>query len=330
MAPADTPARRDARGKLPLGVFLWLAGLTFAWGMGWPVMKFVVGEFPILTFRMVTSLAAGVCVLLLARAMGHPLLPHREDCRAAAIAGLFNITGWFYFTALGLSLLPAGRSVVLAYTMPLWSVLAARIMVGAPITGARLLGLAFGLGAIALLLGDDLVRLGAAPVGVIAVLCAAISWAIGTVLQKRPWRTPLLTLAGWQLLIGGAPITILALILDSDAFARVTPLGVAGIAYVVLVATLFGYWAWFNIVRLVPADVASLAALPVPLVGVTSSALVLGEPLGWAEAGALALVTAALATVLPLPGPGRVRFRMRGNRANVPRPRMEGESSNES
>lgn len=314
---ADPTAGRDAPGKLPLAAFFWLAGLTFAWGMGWPVMKVVVSELPIFSFRMLSSLSAGVCVLLLARAMGQPLLPHRDEYRATAITGVFNITGWFCFTALGLTLLPAGRSVVLAYTMPLWSVLAARIMVGDPITRTKLLGLAFGLGAIALLLGDNLIRLGGAPLGVLAVLGAAISWAIGTVLQKRAWKTPLLTLAGWQLLIGGTPITIMALAFDSDAFARVTPLGIAGVAYVVVVATLFGYWAWFTIVRLMPTNVASLAVLPVPLVGVASSALVLGEPLGWPEAGALALVTAALATVLPLPKPAWLRFRAGGKRANL-------------
>lgn len=322
MNSADPPALCTAPGKLPLAAFFWLTGLTFAWGAGWPIMKFAVGEFPILTFRMVTSLTAGVCVLFLARVLGQPLLPHRDDYRATAIAGVFNVTGWFYFTALGLSLLPAGRSAVLAYTMPLWSVLAARIMVGDPITGTKLLGLAFGLGAIGLLLGDNLIRLGETPLGVLAVLAAAISWAIGTVIQKRPWKTPLLTMAGWQLLIGGTPITILALTHDTDAFARVTPLGVAGVAYVVLVATLFGYWAWFTIVRLLPTSVASLAVLPVPLVGVAASALMLGEPLGWPEAGALALVTAALATVLPMPGPAR--FRRSGNRANVPAQHTDG------
>ena len=317
MNAADQQVRGTSRDKLPLAAVFWLAGLSLAWGGGWPVMKFTVGELPILTFRMLTGFGAGICTLALARLMGQPLLPCRSEYRAIAVAGLFNVTGWFYFTALALTLLPAGRSVVLAYTMPVWSVLVGRIMFGDPVTRTKLLGLAFGLGGIALLLGDNLVRLGEAPLGVAAILAAAISWAIGTLVQKRPWKTPLLTMAGWQLLVGGTPIAVLALAHDTDAFARVTLLGIAGVAYVILVATVFGYWAWFTIVRLLPTDIASLAVLPVPLVGVASSALVLGEPLGWPEAGALALVTAALATVLPLPRPARLRFRVRGNRSNV-------------
>ncbi len=324
MKQAKTPSTRGAQSKLPIAAMAWLAGLTFAWGTGWPVMKIVVGEVPIFTFRMVVSLASGVSVLLVARAMGQPLLPRRGEYRAIAVVGLFNITGWFYLTALGLTLLPAGRTVVLAYTMPLWSILTARALGGAPITGTKLLGLFFGMGAIVLLLGDDLIRLGRAPIGAIVIVGAAISWAIGTVLQKRPWQTPLLTLAGWQILIGGLPLTVLALAFDDAPFARVTPLGIAGIGYVVLFSTLFGYWSWFTIVRLLPTDVASIAVLPVPLVGVASSALLLDEPLGWPEAGALILVTAALATIIPLPWPARLRFRIPGNRANVPERRSKG------
>ena len=84
-----------------------------------------------------------------------------------------------------------------------------------------------------------------------------------------------------------SPIAVLTPFLESDPFANLTATGVWSMAYVILVACLFGYWAWFSIVRLVPTAVASIAVLPVPLVGVMSSALALGEPIGWPEIGAL-------------------------------------------
>jgi drug/metabolite transporter (DMT)-like permease len=233
---------------------------------------------------------------------GHAVTLDRAEWRPAALAALFNVTGWFYFTALGLTLLPAGRAAVLAYTMPLFAILAAWLMLHEPITRQRAIGLGLGMAAVALLLGEDAGRLAAAPAGVLAILAAAASWGIGTVLQKRRWRTPVLTLAGWQLLIGGAPLAPLALLYDSAPFADVTLYGALAVVYVIAVATLFGYWAWFTILTLAPAAVASIGVLAVPLVGVLSSALMLGETVGWRELLALLLITAALATVLPLPG----------------------------
>lgn len=296
-----------ARGPVPLKVAFWLIGLTFAWGAGWPVMKIAVAELPIFTFRAITGWGGGILMLAFVAAKGLPILPQRGEWRLTAIAALFNVTGWFYFTAVALTLLPAGRSVVLAYTMPLWSILAARILVGDPITPAKIVGLVFGMAAVGVLIGNDLLRLDQAPLGVIAVLAAAASWGIGTVIQKRAWQTPVLTLIAWQLLIGGTPMVLLAIPYDSAPFDRLTGAGVASLLYVLLIACLFGYWAWFNIVERVPMAVASLAVLPVPLIGVVTSALLLNEAVGWPEAGALILITASMATVMPLPRPKFLR-----------------------
>jgi drug/metabolite transporter (DMT)-like permease len=280
----------------------WLVGLTLAWGGGWPVMKYAVGELPIYTFRILTAWGGGALVLALSAVRGNSIGLDRSEWRPAALAALFNVTGWFYFTALGLTLLPAGRSAVLAYTMPLFAIIAARIMLREPITGQKATGLALGGGAILLLLGESARQLGDVPLGVLAMVGAAASWGVGTVLQKRRWRTPVLTLIGWQLLIGGIPMGVLALANDSAPFAGLTLYGVLSVAYVIGIATLFGYLAWFTILDRAPAAVASIAVLPVPLVGVLSSAAVLGETVGWREILALMLITAALATVLPLPG----------------------------
>jgi drug/metabolite transporter (DMT)-like permease len=279
-----------------------LLALSVAWGSCWPIMKVVVGELPIYTFRMLTAWGGGICVLLITWMAGNRLWLHRRDVGPAIVAGALNITGWLYFTALGLTLLPAGRASVLAYTMPLWSFLAAIVLMREPITRRRLLSLACGLGAVFVLAGDDLIRFGEAPLGVFAILAAAACWGVGTVVQKKVvWRAPLFTVAAWQLLIGGVPLAALAFALDSEPYARLTIRGALGMGYVIFIATVFGYWAWFRIVRLVPTGVASLGTLPVPLIGVSVSTLALGEPLGWPELGALTLSTAALATILPLP-----------------------------
>ncbi len=286
----------------PIVAIILLAALSIAWGVSWPTMKTVVGELPIFTFRMLTAWGGGVCVLLLTGLVGNGIWLHKRDIGPTIIAGMLNITGWLYFTALGLTILPAGRAAVLAYTMPLWSFLAGIVLMQEPVTRRRVISLICGLGAVLVLAGDDLLRFGAAPLGVLAILAAAASWGIGTVIQKKvPWRTPLFTVAAWQLLIGGIPLAAIALIYETDPYRNLTLGGALGMAYVILIATVFGYWAWFRIVRLVPTSIASLGALPVPLIGVTASTLVLGESLGWPELAALALATISLAMILPLP-----------------------------
>ena len=294
-----------SRPTVPLAAVLWLVGLTLVWGGGWPAMKYAVSEIPIFTFRFLVALGGGFFVLALSALYGNSVALPRSEWRMTALAALFNVTGWFYFTALGLTLLPASRAAVLAYTMPLFAILAAWLIKREPITGQKALGLLLGMGAIYFLLGENPGRFGDAPFGVLAILAAAASWGIGTVIQKREWKVPVLTLAGWQLLIGGIPMALLAVVTDHAPFERLTGGGMLALSYVILLATGFGYWAWFTVLTLTSASVASIAVLAVPPIGVLMSATVLGETTGWRELLALLLITAALVTILPLPRPFR-------------------------
>jgi len=284
---------------VPVTAVLLLGVAALAWGGSWPMMKIIVAEMPIYTFRMVTAWGGGVVVLLIAWLMGSTIRLDRRDLAPVTVAGLLNITGWLYFTALGLTTLPAGRATVLAYTMPLWAFIAAIPMMGERITPRRVISLAFGVGAVLILASDELSRLGAAPLGVVATLAAAACWGFGTVVQKKTsWHTPLLTVAGWQLLIGGAPLAALAITQDTAPYAGITTQGALAIVYIVLISTVLGYWAWFRVLQLIPSDIAALGILPSPMIGVISSTLILGEPLGWPEVAAVALLTAALTTML--------------------------------
>ena len=265
-------------------------------------MKTVVAELPIYTFRLITAWGGGVCMLFVAGLTRSGLTLNRRDVGATIVCGFFTITAWLYFTALALTLLPAGRAAVLAYTMPLWSALAGAWLLQETLTRRRIVSLGFGLTAVLILAGDDLSRLGTAPYGVLAIITAAASWGLGTVLQKRTvWHTPLFTVAAWQLLLGGIPFAALAFAYETEPYANFTLRGALGMTYVVVVATVVGYWLWFRIVQIVPAGIAALSVLPVPLIGVTLGALVLGEPLEWPDFAALACITAALAIILPLP-----------------------------
>jgi drug/metabolite transporter (DMT)-like permease len=126
---------------------------------------------------------------------------------------------------------------------------------------------------------------------------AALSWAIGTVLVKQfAWSgMPVMALTGWQQLIGGLPIVVGFWLLEPwpDLTALSLPAAL-GLAYAVFVAMIFCHTAYFKLVSLLPAHVAAISVLAVPVVGVVSSAWLLGEPVGLAEAAALLAVVGGL------------------------------------
>jgi drug/metabolite transporter (DMT)-like permease len=154
--------------------------------------------------------------------------------------------------------------------------------------------------ALAFLLGDNLVGVGAVPLGSLMVLAAALSWAFGTVLQKRfPVSMPLGGYTAWMLLLGGVPVFLGTLLLEDVTVLRSVSLPAAlGVAYNVFIAFAFAHWAWIKIATSVPVSVFSISMLVIPVIGVLSGVLFLGERPSWTEIAALVCVLAALATVI--------------------------------
>ncbi len=291
---------------LPRHLWWLLAGLTLVWGFNWTAMKVAVTEIAPFTFRSL-CLGVGSAVLFAAlRASGQRLAVPRSEWRRLALIALFIITCWNLLVVFGIARIPSGRAAILAYTMPAWSIPLSVWLLGERINARKLAGLALGLAGMALLLGDELVRLQAAPLGALLVLAAAVTWAIGTVLQKKyPVRAPLPAYTAWLMLVGGAPIYAGALLLeDPRRLADISPQAAAALAYNVLLAFAWAHWAWIKLVTSVSVTVFSLCMLAIPVVGVFSGMLFLGERPGWTEFAALALVLGSLASVI-VPRRGR-------------------------
>jgi tRNA(Arg) A34 adenosine deaminase TadA len=134
-------------------------------------------------------------------------------------------------------------------------------------------------------------------------LClSAITWAGGTLVVKHyEWGVSLNALAGWQLLVGLVPITAIAAVSEPFVLHRASLEAALSGLYVLLVGMVMGYALWFRVVRAMPATVASIGAMMIPVIGVASGAILLGEPFGWREVLALALVLSAIALVLFVP-----------------------------
>ena len=289
---------------LPKRLWWVLAALTLAWGFNWTALKVALTEVPPWTFRsLCLGLGSGVLFAAL-RAGGQRLVLPHGNWRRLWLLALLNITSWNMLVAFGVAMIPSGRAAIVAYTMPVWAVPLSVWLLRERITRAKLAGLALGLGGLALLLAESFIGLGRAPLGSLLIVGAAVSWALGTVLQKRfPVGLPVGLYTAWIMLLGGVPIIAGALLFeDWRALREVGVKAWLGTAYNVFVAFAFAHWAWIKIATSVPVSVFSISMLLIPVVGVVSGMLFLGERPNWTEYAALALVLAALLTVLR---PGR-------------------------
>jgi drug/metabolite transporter (DMT)-like permease len=284
------------------GILLLIA-ITFFWGVNWPAMKLAVAALPVWTFRSICLLVGGFGLLAIARLARLPLRIPRGELRPLLITAFFNITVWHVTSAAGLTQLAAGRAAILAFTMPLWATLIAMPLLGERLTLFRTLGLLVGLAGLVVLLLPDWANVVAQPLGVVYLLVAAFAWAVGTVCIKYfRWTMPATVLAGWQILLGGIPVMLGMLIFDRGFDPWAVPAAAwIPVLYAAIIPMLFCQWAWFKIVATFPAQVATIGTLAIPVIGVASSSLALGEPIGFDVVGALLLEVAALALVLLRP-----------------------------
>lgn len=304
-APRST-LRAVERSRLsPFGLVL-LALVTVAWGLSWAAIKLVLAEVPPLTFRAICLVAGGAGVLALARLAGQSLhVPARAWGRLLAVAA-FNIVGWNTFKIYGIAHLPSGRAALIGYTMPMWSTLFSVWLLGERLTVRRGASLVLGMAGVVVLLAADATGMASATSGVVLMLASAVSWGLSVVLLKRfALPAPAACLTGWMMLAGSVPIVAGAVVLEHDRWRPVTATVGLGLAYSVVIAFMFGYWAWNRVVLMVPVAVSSVSILAVPMISLLSGAWLLHEPLTWRELVAGACILGAIALVLGSPAARR-------------------------
>jgi drug/metabolite transporter (DMT)-like permease len=302
VSAADEAAAPTA-GDVRAGAVLLLL-VSLIWGVTWPITKVALWEMPVWHFRAATVLVGGIGVMAVAWAAGFRLLPSRREVGPLLLAALFNITLWTVLSAYGVALMGAGRSAIIAFTMPLWAAVLSAVFLGERMTVAKFASLALGVCGLAILVLPEWRQMAAAPAGFLVLLGSAVAWAIGTVIFKAtPWRLSTFVLGGWQLLLGGLPLPLGAIAVG-ETFdpGSLTWAGLAAVGFIVLFAYVLGQWGWLQAVRMLPATVASIGLLTVPAIGVASSALMVGETPVWSDLAALVLVSAAVALVLTAGG----------------------------
>lgn len=273
--------------------------LTLVWGLNWPIMKFGVTGFPPLTFR---SLCMWLGLPLLGGFLWLRRVPFtigREHWRELAVLTVFNMFFWHTLAILAIQSLSSGRAAILGYTMPVFSAVIGALWFGQRLVPRAWVGVAAAALGVVLLLWHEITNLSGKPLGVVMMLVAAATWAIGTQQMRRTRiAAPTLAISFWMTVATTLWMSLLAVVFERGQWLAPNPAQWAAIAYNAVGVFAFAQVAWLVLARELPPIASTLSVMFIPVLGVFSGAWWLGEVLHWQDWTAVALVMLAILTVL--------------------------------
>jgi drug/metabolite transporter (DMT)-like permease len=211
---------------------------------------------------------------------------------------LLHMIGFGVLSSVGLQHVPTGRSVVLAYTTPLWVVPGASLFLRERLTARRAVGIALGLTGLIVLfnpLAFDWRERGAV-LGNLAILAAALLWAASILhIRGHRWRSTPFDLLPWETLLATALLAPLAYWLAGPLTVRLTGPLAAMLLYAGVPGTALAYWAVAMASRYLPAITTSLGLLATPVVSIVVAAVWLQEVPTADVLGAMGLILSGIA-----------------------------------
>jgi drug/metabolite transporter (DMT)-like permease len=290
LPPTHAPARLAPAG------LMFLAITSVGWGFNWPVTKYLLGELPVLTMRGVTGVVGAALLAAFALAMGQSLRVARKLWPRLMLAAVLNVSGWMVLMGLALLWLPASEAALIAYTMPVWASLLAWPVLGERPTLLRSSALVMAFAGLAVIMGGNGLSASAAKLpGILMALLGAIGFALGTVLAKKlPLQLPPIPAAAWQIGLGCLPVAVVGLLIETTHLEKVSQLGWWLLSYSIVIQFCIAYVSWFAALARLPASVAAIGTMAVPVIGVVASAIALREPLGLTQVVALVFTLAGV------------------------------------
>ena len=294
IGPQCEPMQKLSRQQLVLLVFL-----TAVWGINWPVMKLGVTGFPPLTFRAL-SIWLGVPVLALGLvALKVPFRMPRRHWPELLWLAATNMFVWHAAIILAVKALSSGRTAILGYTMPIFSALIGTVLFSTALTRRGWLGVSAAAVGVGLLLWHEFTGLAGHPLGVALALIAAATWALGTqLLRHTRIDVPTLTISFWMTVLTAMVMTVLSVLFERSDWRAPDATVWAAILFNAVLIFGFAHATWFYLARALPPVASTLSVMLIPVVGVFSGAMWLGEILHWQDWAAVMLMMVAIASVL--------------------------------
>lgn len=272
-----------------------LGTLTLMWGTNWPLFRIALAELPVFTFRTLVLLSAATVLTAILLARRESFAVPKGKWPALIFASAMNIGIWNIATSLAVLYIPSGHASVLAYTMPLWVAVLGFVVFGQRLTGRLLAAIVIGAAAVAALMIPNFRSYATAPLGLFWGLLAGFCWAVGTLVVKRTsWPGMGLSLTFWQVVLTLPPIALGALVFDGLPTHWPSTTALAATIYTGAIPMAIGTMIWFTLVKLLPAQVAALSSIAIPIVAIVSGIAILQEPLSALQAVAIASTAISL------------------------------------
>ena len=291
---ADRPVPPSARRQGLLALVI----VIVAWGLTWPVNKVVLATLSPLWAVTLRSAIATIALFALTAWRGRIAWPSRQDLPVLLSITLLHMVGFNLLASWGLGLVPTGRTVVLAYTTPLWVTPGAALFLREPLTARRAVGVLIGLAGLVTLFNPLALDWSDRDVvlGNLAILAGALLWAVSILhIRAHRWVSTPFALIPWETLLATVLLLPIALATPPPAPADWTPSFIVLLLYLGIMGTAIAYWATATASRNLPAVTTSLGLLATPVVSVITATLWLGEPLTLTLVIAIVLVLGGVA-----------------------------------
>jgi len=274
----------------PAHVFL--AVLVAAlWGFNFVVIKIGIAHFPPLLFSALRFAFAAVPLVFF---IPKPNVEWRIILGIGMVLGVFKFSLLFVGMDLGLS---AGLASLVLQSQAFFTAILVALVFGEMPRRMQVLGIAVafaGIGLIATTVDNSVT-----PVGLAMVVAAGFMWAVSNLLMKKAGQVDMLGLMVWVSLVAPIPLFLLSMLFEGPAagqtaLANLSLQGIGSILYVAFISTIFGFAVWGKLIRIYGAGTVAPFSLLVPIFGMGSSALVLGEEFGMIRLAAAVLVIVGL------------------------------------
>jgi len=293
-----------AWARTPTGrAYLLLVVLVVVWGCHWVIAKLGLETIPPFTYAALRLLTGIAVLAALMQGAGRLRRPAGFDWPIVVSYGLLAVAVGIAMMNLALPFVPAGRSSILAYTLPLWVVPIMAVVARAWPTRRETAGLFLGLAGLVLLLNPVAIDWSSPDVliGSGLLLLGAVAGALALVhVRAHRWQGTPFDVQLWQLLVALVPMVLLVALLERDEWSAID--WDVGAVLVVLysgpLATAFAFWASQSIVRAIGPMATSIGYLAVPIVGIVAGAVVLREPVGALDLLGFAVTSAGIVVVL--------------------------------
>jgi drug/metabolite transporter (DMT)-like permease len=287
----------EVTGRDRLLVFL----LAFAWGGNWIAVAIGVHGEPPWSLRFLGASLGALTLIAAAWLTGHTLRVPRSERFHVMVAGFLNVACFQIFSAFAQLNGATSRVIILTYSMPIWTTIMSRFLLGERLDGTRRLAIALCAAGLTTLVWPLFAH--GLPSTVFLGIGCALSWGGATVYLKWVKSTvPPLATAAWQLVFGF--LFIAAGTFVFEGVPRFTGLSLetwAAILFMGIIGTGFAHFLWWSIAGRLSPITASIGSLLVPVIGVLASAVILGERPTANDIAGFVLIFSAAACVLLLP-----------------------------